>query len=200
MDDFYDDAILEADASVGSIVEVLRSRGLLDRTLVVVYSDHGQVSRTERPVPLIMRLPDGSRHERVGQTVQSIDIAPTIVDALGLRPPNWMAGQSLLRSIPPCRRVFGAIATSRVRNIRGDYTIPTPPFFSLGAVSLVQGKQWFRLDLDQQKPFMSGGAIPLLPGALATCEPLRASDAQATIVEHLGARGYEVSELVHAID
>jgi arylsulfatase A-like enzyme len=199
MPDFYDDAILEADASIGSILELLEHRGLLDRTLVIVYSDHGQGSRTERPVPLVLRLPHRVRHGRVGQTVQSIDIAPTIVDALGLRPPPWMAGRSLLRAIPPCRPVFGAVATSRVQNIRGDYTIPAPPFFSLGALSLVQGKQWFRLELDQQKPFMSGGVIPLLPGALAECESLVGSAAEALIVEHLASRGYDVSELRHAI-
>src|SRR6187200_426874 len=182
MADFYDDAILEADESVGSIVELLRRRGVRDRTLTAAYSDHAQGSRTERPVPLIVRMPSGLRHGRIGQTVQIIDIAPTVLDALGLRLPSWMTGQSLLRAIPPCRRVFGAVATSRVQRIRGDYTIPAAPFFSLGAVSLIAGKGWFRLELDQKSPQMSGGAIPLLPGALAACEPLTSSEARAAIV------------------
>jgi arylsulfatase A-like enzyme len=38
----------------------------------------------QQPVPLIIRLAQGSRQGRVDETVQTIDIAPTIVDALGL--------------------------------------------------------------------------------------------------------------------
>jgi hypothetical protein len=49
-----------------------------------------------------------------------------------------MTGRSLLRAIPRCRRVFASIATDRVHFRRADYTVPSPPFFSLGAVSLVQ--------------------------------------------------------------
>ena len=191
MADFYDDAILEADTSIGELLALLRRRELMDRTLIVIYSDHAQASRTDRPVPLLVRMPDGSRHERVGQTVQSIDIAPTIVDALGLRPPDWMVGQSLLRVIPPCRRVFGALAAARVRALRADYTIPVPPFFSLGAISLVQGQQWFELGLNPSTPIISG-AIPPLPDALGSCEPLVPASARAAIVEHLNARGYQV--------
>jgi arylsulfatase A-like enzyme len=193
MTDFYDDAILDADRSVGAIVALLQQRGALDRTLIVVYSDHAPGFATNRAVPLLVRLPGKGRHERIGQTVQSIDIAPTIVEALGLGVPGWMAGQSLLGEIRPCRRVFAAIAApARVRFKGRDYTPLVPPFFSLGAVSLVQGKQYFALGLEGRTPTMTSSVMPLQPGAVAGCESITAAAAQVAILNHLRARGYPV--------
>ena len=142
---------------------------------------------------MLVRLPGGARRERVGQTVQSVDIAPTIVEALGLRVPGWMAGQSLLGHIPPCRRVFTAIAaTTRLRFKGSDYALPVPPFFSLGALSLLQGSRSFVMSLEGRVPSLSGSVIPLLPGAIAACEPLTARAAREAIVDHLRVRGYAV--------
>jgi arylsulfatase A-like enzyme len=191
MTDFYDDAVLDADQSIAEIVALLRDGGVFDRTLVVVYSDHAQGSRTERPVPLLIRLAHASRHGRVHETVQTTDIAPTIVDALGLHPPDWMTGRSLLRDIPSCRRVFASIATDRVHFRRADYTVPSPPFFSLGAASLVQGNQWFILELQGPTPALAAG-VNRTSGTDAACTPLTRSAARLLIIEHLRVRGYEV--------
>jgi arylsulfatase A-like enzyme len=145
----------------------------------------------QQPVPLIIRLAQGSRQGRVDETVQTIDIAPTIVDALGLDPPDWMTGRSLLRAIPPCRRVFASIATDRVHFRRADYTVPSPPFFSLGAVSLVQGNQWFILELRRATPALAAG-VNRTSGTDVACTPLTRSAARLLIIEHLRVRGYEV--------
>lgn len=194
MPNFYDDAILDADRSVNEVVTRLRQRGTFERTLIIIYSDHTQGFRTDGPLPLLVRVP-GALRGRKGQTVQSIDIAPTILDVLGLRPPPWMTGQSLLRGVPPCRAVFGTMATARQRNVqRGDFTIPEPPFFSLGVVSLVQGRRWYFLQLDEAAPRISGGVIPVLPGAVADCAPVTAEQAQRLLVNHLRAARYEVPE------
>jgi hypothetical protein len=192
MTDFYDDAIRDADRSIGEIVTLLRKRGRLDRTLVVIYSDHTQGFRTDRPLPLLIRLPDGKRRGRVGETVQTIDIAPTILDALGLQSAPWMTGQTLLRHIPACRTIFGAIAGSRIRFRGRDYTLPAPPFFSLGAVSVVRGSQWFFLNL--QPPVLSGGEVALLPGAVANCTPLTTDEGRALLLNHLRTAGYELPD------
>ena len=191
MTDFYDDAILDADRSIAETVALLRHAGVFDRTLVVIYSDHAQRSRTERPVPLIIRLAHASRHGHVHETVQTTDIAPTIVDALGLHPPDWMTGRSLLRAIPACRRVFASVATDRVHFRRADYTVPSPPFFSLGAVSLVQGNQWFILELQRATPALTAG-VNQMTGTDVACTPLTRSAARRLIVEHLRVRGYDV--------
>ena len=192
MTNFYDDAIRDADRSVGAIFALLQQRGVFDRTLIVVYSDHAQGGRTDRAVPLLVRLPGEARPERIGQTVQTIDIAPTIVAALGLRVPGWMAGQSLLGAVPPCRRVFAAIAARRVQFRGSDYALPVPPFFSLGGVSLVQGTQYFALGLEGRTPTMTSSVIPLQPGAVARCALMTPAAAQVAIMNHLRARGYQV--------
>ena len=195
MTDIYDDAIVEADESVGQIVQLLRVHGTFDRTLIIVYSDHPQSRRTIRAVPLLVRVPGAARDGRIGQTVQTVDIAPTVLDALGIAPPNWMTGQSLLVPVRPCRRVFGAIAADRVQLWgHGDYyTVPTPPYFSLGAVSLIIGKQWFVLSLDSSTRALSGGAIAVSEGAPTTCNPLTPPQARAAIIDHLRTRGYDLS-------
>jgi arylsulfatase A-like enzyme len=181
---------------VHEIVTRLRQQGTFDRTLIIIYSDHTQGFRTDRPLPLLVRLPGALRQGRKGETVQSIDIAPTILDVLGLRSPRWMTGQSLLRRVPPCRAVFGAMAVARYRvGQRGDVTQPVPPFFSLGVLSLVQGRQWYFLQLDQPAPVLSGGVIPVLPGAVADCAPLTAEEAKRLLGSHLRAGRYEVPEI-----
>ena len=165
MTDFYDDAILDADRSIAAILVLLRQRAVFDDTLIVVYSDHAQGARTDRAVPLLVRLPGGARRERVGQTVQSVDIAPTIVEALGLRVPGWMAGQSLLGHIPPCRRVFTAIAaTSRLRFAEAITRCLCRPSSASGPCRWYK-EPVFRVGLEGRMPTMTSSVIPLLPGA-----------------------------------
>ena len=81
-----------------------------DDTLVIVFSDHGEIL-DEKPgqydhhglyegnihVPLVMRLP-GDEHK--GATVDAmtanVDVAPTILDVLGRRAPKQFEGKSLM--------------------------------------------------------------------------------------------------------
>lgn len=97
------------DESLGRILECLERSGRLDRTLVVLASDHGYfygehgLSAERRlayeeaiRVPLLMRYPSlikgGSRYS---QFVQSIDLAPTCLDLAGVARPERMDGTSL---------------------------------------------------------------------------------------------------------
>ncbi len=106
----YDAAIHYVDDHLGTLLDDLRSRGLLDRTLVVVSADHGEelwdhgsffhgVSLYDEQlhVPLIVRLPGGAH---VGTTVttpvRAIDIVPTIADALGAPILPGFQGESLV--------------------------------------------------------------------------------------------------------
>jgi len=106
----YDGCIHEVDAAIGALLEKLWQRGLLDDTLVVLTSDHGEefhdhgawghghsLHRELLRVPLVMRwpgrLPAG---RRVSERVRSVDLYPTLADLLGLQPPPGLAGRSLL--------------------------------------------------------------------------------------------------------
>ncbi len=106
----YDAALHFVDEHLGRLFDRLRARGVLDRTLVVVSADHGEelwdhgsffhgVSLYDEQlhVPLIMRLPGGAHAgTTVTADVRSIDIVPTIADALGAPIAPEFQGESLL--------------------------------------------------------------------------------------------------------
>lgn len=107
----YDGEIHYTDAQLGRLLEGLEDRGLLDDTLIVFVSDHGEelydhgsmeghgwtlYDETIR-VPLIVRFPDGRyAGEVIDRVVQTLDVAPLILDAVGLEAPASFAGQSPL--------------------------------------------------------------------------------------------------------
>jgi arylsulfatase A-like enzyme len=112
----YDAKIRATDALIGRLIERLRTSGALDDTLVVVSSDHGEsfgehgylqhgprVDDAVMRVPLIIRLPQHHPSSRPGRVidelVRAIDIAPTVLDALGVPVPDTMDGVTLLPAI-----------------------------------------------------------------------------------------------------
>ena len=132
----YDGGIRSADAFFGRFFDELRKRGLYDRTLIVVTSDHGEefadhyadriynwhgrsLYREIMHVPLLVRFP---RLPAAGRVVASpvglIDVAPTILDLLGIAVPDPMQGKSLkplwLSDVPP--RPFIASESILVRD------------------------------------------------------------------------------------
>jgi arylsulfatase A-like enzyme len=106
----YAGAVSSVDAGLGLLFEQLRERRLLDDLFVVVTADHGLplgehgVVGLCRPwlhdelihLPLLVRLPGGAEAgRRVAALTQSVDLFPTLLDALGL-PPAPAHGYSLL--------------------------------------------------------------------------------------------------------
>lgn len=100
------------DAFLERLVDRLRSRGLLERTLLVILGDHGEsfgehgmflhnnsMYEEEVTTPLVFWTADG-RLERAGTPVaRQVDVAPTIADLMGLHGVEpGAAGESLLRS------------------------------------------------------------------------------------------------------
>lgn len=93
----YDGEVAYTDAVLGRMIGDLQSSGRLDRTLVVVASDHGEAlgEHGERThglfayestlrVPVIMWCRDRLRPAVVAEPMGMVDIAPTILDLLGL--------------------------------------------------------------------------------------------------------------------
>lgn len=96
----YHGEVQYGDAALGELVAVLRDEGLLERTLLVVTADHGEefgdhghiFHELHQPaydellrVPLVIRFPDGRfSGARVGNQVRMVDLAPTILEVLGL--------------------------------------------------------------------------------------------------------------------
>jgi len=94
--DYYDDGILGYDGDLREVIGHLERTGKLANTIVVIASDHGWRWNQLERVPLIMYFPDGRHAGRTRVNVQNLDIAPTLLDYLGLPKPSWMEGRSIL--------------------------------------------------------------------------------------------------------
>lgn len=93
------------DTAYGDVLQALDAAGLRENTLVICTTDHGlafpgmKCTLTDRGIGvlLIMRGPGGfSGGKVVDGLVSHIDIFPTICDVLGIAPPPWLQGQSVL--------------------------------------------------------------------------------------------------------
>jgi choline-sulfatase len=117
----YDAEIAYADAQLKRVVDWLEVRGLRDRTLMVVTSDHGEafgehgeathgmfIYEGTMAVPLVMSCPSLFSQPVVhrGGVVGLVDVRPTLEDLLGLASADAMDGQSLLNPVPADRRVY----------------------------------------------------------------------------------------------
>ncbi|MBI3493826.1 MAG: sulfatase-like hydrolase/transferase [Acidobacteria bacterium] len=110
----YDAEVAYADAMVGRLLADLRSAGQLDRTLVVVASDHGESlgEHGERTHGVFvyeatMRVPwivwAGSRVPKASSDalVRLIDLAPTALDLLDVPTPKEFEGRSVIPAVTP---------------------------------------------------------------------------------------------------
>ncbi|MBM4392756.1 MAG: sulfatase [Deltaproteobacteria bacterium] len=105
----YDRKVRQMDQHFGTFVAQLRALDLLDRSIIVVFSDHGEefmehkyidhgatLCQHQLHVPLMIRFPGYARRHDVKTPVRTIDIFPTIFDALDLAGPSGVDGRSLL--------------------------------------------------------------------------------------------------------
>lgn len=107
------------DELIGELTAKLRHIGLYDRALVVVTADHGESfwpkearrdpARTQHPwdimaVPLLIKRPGQMSGDISDRNVETIDILPTIADALGAPLPWPVQGRSALDDQLPQRR------------------------------------------------------------------------------------------------
>ncbi len=97
------------DAQIGRLLEALEREGLAERTIVVVWSDHGYhlgehggvwqkrtLFEESARTPLFIRAPGARGNGRVcRRVVELVDLYPTLADLCGLTPPRNLAGRSL---------------------------------------------------------------------------------------------------------
>jgi arylsulfatase A-like enzyme len=112
--DLYDSSTRTLDREVGTLLDRLRTEGLLDSTVVVILGDHGEflgehhivdhafgLYREVLHVPLIVRYPGAFEGGRVVPDVVRIeDVPATLVDLCGLEPLPDIEGVSLTRDLP----------------------------------------------------------------------------------------------------
>ena len=97
--------IIELDQQIGKLLDDLKAEGLLDKTIIFFWSDHGgpllrqkrAVGNSGLRVPLIVRLPNGAMAgTKVEDIVSLMDLGPTVLSLAGIKPPSYMHGKAFL--------------------------------------------------------------------------------------------------------
>ena len=106
----YDGAIAYLDYRVGGLVDYLKVNNLLDDTILIITSDHGEnigehnlmdhqfcLYDTLLHIPLVIRFPkEFPPGLRITKQVQNIDILPTLLDIINVNSDMEMEGNNLL--------------------------------------------------------------------------------------------------------
>ena len=113
----YAEKVSTCDKWVGKLLDHIKSKGLYDNTMIILTTDHGQplgngkhghgIMRKCRPwpyeelvhIPFIIRAPGIEGGQRIKPFVSTVDMAPTMMDWMGINDPirmKDMQGESLL--------------------------------------------------------------------------------------------------------
>ena len=105
----YSETLSSLDDSIGAVMTQLKKMGLYDEVLVIYMSDngfmfgeHGLIDKrvayeTSIRVPMLIQSPALFRGGTViDEVVANIDVAPTVMEAMGLKKPPHMDGESIL--------------------------------------------------------------------------------------------------------
>ncbi|WP_260706680.1 arylsulfatase [Edaphobacter flagellatus] len=111
----YYASVTFVDEQVGRLLAVLEERGMLDDTMIVFFSDHGDMLGDQNlwrkayayeqsaHIPLLLRPARmqqlGSSGQTFEQPVEIRDLLPTFLDAAGAEVPSSMEGKSLLQLV-----------------------------------------------------------------------------------------------------
>lgn len=112
----YYASITFIDEQIGRILAALRKQGMYDNTLIIFFSDHGDMLadhhlwRKTYPyegsakIPMLLRWPkdmgmDRQRGKTLPQPVELRDVLPTLLDAAAAPIPNHLDGRSMLELV-----------------------------------------------------------------------------------------------------
>jgi arylsulfatase A-like enzyme len=105
----YDGGIKSTDERLAKVISMFKAAGVYENSLIIVTSDHGEAFGEHGQwyhgnpyhevlhVPLVIKFPGGRyKGKRVRETVHGVDLAPTVLEVLGLPPAAQSDGLSLL--------------------------------------------------------------------------------------------------------
>ncbi len=194
-DNRYDDAIRDIDAIFQEIINALEAQHRLDNTIVIFHSDHPRNWTSVKRIPLIFVFPRGEFSGRRKHNAQLIDVAPTVLDYLGVPIPSWMEGVSLLRKEAPRLRasfLLNGLMQSHQENVEGvtglpRLTDPSPPFYGVLRYGMKICNRLYEYKLQS-----NGLSARNIPSHSAPCAPNELPNniqARAMLSEHLRLRG-----------
>ena len=120
--DAYDESVLSLDAAIGALFAELERRGLLERTLVIITSDHGEsfgghnflyhghsLYRDQTHVPLIVRLPSRVPGGQRADWPVGLDQVPATIMSMIAPSDSTFPGPSVFQG-DSTRRVLSELA------------------------------------------------------------------------------------------
>jgi len=97
------------DDAVGEILVTLKNNDLMDKTIIIFTTDHGDLGGNHRfffkgpflyqgliKIPFLIRIPNGKSNQECDSLTSSIDIPETILQLAGFEIPNTMQGRSMV--------------------------------------------------------------------------------------------------------
>jgi len=130
---FYDGSIRYLDHHLGLLLDGLRERGLWEKSLILLLSDHGEffgehallehskdVYQPAMAVPLMVKFPGGEPAGEVTVRTHLADVMPTILDVAGVVPPDGLPGMDL-RQVSGGRRLLGENYFARIKDLERPY-------------------------------------------------------------------------------
>ncbi len=179
--DAYRGGIVRADRDIGLLVAELERLGLLNDTILVVTSDHGEslgehglwehnwMVEENLRIPLLIRFPSRLPAGEVAVRVDQVDLVPTLLDLAGLAPLESAldleaAGLDPRSEAPEVQdRIWAAVdGTSLVPVARGELEQVRPWSSSLnGPFQAVTDGRWKLVVAAQRVPGRSEGAAGL---------------------------------------
>ena len=221
MADAYDAELAYLDKQIDRFLRRYDADGRLDRTLLVVTSDHGEglqdhnelthgifLYDTTLHVPLLLRFPALGQGKVLRGQVGLVDVLPTVMDLLGAEIPEGLAGKS-----------FAPALSSQAPEVWHDVLLETRyPWFNFGLAPLtgLSTREYKLIEAPRPELYAwsdeEGEGRNLLPGAEARHERLRERlrelygpepsrvDAEAQLSEEQRRNLAELGYLFGAID
>jgi len=162
--DFVDDCI-------GELLDCLEKQGLLENTIVIYTSDHGDMIGQHGlwgkavyyedaiSAPLLIRTPGENKHKKIKEPVSLMDIFPTCCDLAGLPIPKKLDGISFadILNDPDNLRHPREYVTSayykyaiKVRHLKTKYSEGQP----CQAMRLCRQKDWKYVEIEGGEPLL----------------------------------------------
>ena len=182
----YKNALLSFDDHAKEIYNYLERSGKLDNTLLLIYTDHGYRYATYQRIPIILHFPKEMITGTRKHNVQILDIPVTILDYLGITPPDWMSGTSFLNEEPPTDRQIISITSGSPKKVK-------PPFFQIKIVQVIVCHKWYALnvqDLEWKSRTVSRHTSPCDNDLIPSDEVIR-----QRILDYLAEYQYDITSL-----
>lgn len=163
--DVYDGCIRYVDNEIGILFQHLKERGLWKKSLIVFTSDHGELFMENGLmighgldgynelifVPLLIKLPHSVfSGGRIDHVVESVDIAPTMLNALHLPVPDGVQGQDIMAGV-------------REKNWRKEYGFGISPNTGFNHYLYVKDIKFIEAVHDPTGRLMRGHLKPIFP-------------------------------------